>query len=1074
MLSTSSIGSASGAADYYGKDDYYVTGEADSPGLEWGGKGAASVGLTGKAEPGDFKAVLSGEHQMFHDPDKSGTGNEGKHRAGWDLTFSAPKSVSLAILVGGDKRLDAAHDKAVASAMKYAEKHFAITRVRDKGAIKEVKTGNLVYASTVHGTSRHGDPQRHTHVIVANASVEPQSGKVRALESLQLFKNGQVLGRIYQAELGREAMKLGYDVQRDSERGTIELAGFSKDQLRTFSKRNVEITAAIKAEESKTGNKLSPAQRDAMALRDRPKKIDVPRTELVHRWESEAKAAGLDAVGLVAATRDRDVSGKDVTPLVSGVALDSRSRFTAAMEELKGVFKAPAKDPYGPLLGLSRDKAARTAVSFGLQVAEQGKAVFTRHEVLAKALEFGQAGLTAARIEKQLSRVEKDGLIQDADARLHGGITTKAALTLEKGLLDTVTQGKGKAAPMMTPSAAKAALTEMAAKPDGIILNEGQRNAAEKLLTSQDKIVGIQGFAGVGKTTMFRVVNDLSGGAPADDRTTMFQMVKAVAESQGAEIRGLAPTHKAAEQLKLGAGIESSTVENFLQKLERAIERGDSGPTAAKILADRKAEWEGKTLLVDESSMLSNRQSERLLKVAEAIAVGRVIFIGDEKQLGSPEAGAPWRLMLNGDLDHSRMTEIRRQKDPEIKAAVEHLAKGQPTQGLRALGSRIVEVGPKATDKHLAKAAFESWSQGVAAGKDPQIIVPTHALRSAISGMVRSELADRGTLSGPEVQVNALRNVRMTTAEAWRAASYSEGQVLVVHMGNRATGIRKGDILPIVGRDERNDRLIVESPKQGKIVVDLRKLAEQKLKPGFQAYVPKDLGVQAGEKLVWEKGDETRGFRVGQAFHVAAIEGKTWTIRDEAGQETKIPANDQALRFVTHGYVETADRSQGSTYPDVVAVLSSQHGEAANQARAYVQASRAAEGLVFVTNTTKQLANRLNRNDGLNLIATHEVQAVREARAELAAIATSLETTGEGIEKQGQMATLGADGLDGREQAPDPAQAKSLDPDQPLAGTIADDQVKDGSQTGKDKDTAGDKDKAFDKAQEIAQPEMGL
>ena len=103
MLSVSTIGSASGAADYYGKDDYYVTGEADSPGLEWGGKGATKVGLTGKAEPGDFKAVLSGEHKLFADQEKAGAGSDGKHRAGWDLTFSAPKSVSLAILVGGDK-----------------------------------------------------------------------------------------------------------------------------------------------------------------------------------------------------------------------------------------------------------------------------------------------------------------------------------------------------------------------------------------------------------------------------------------------------------------------------------------------------------------------------------------------------------------------------------------------------------------------------------------------------------------------------------------------------------------------------------------------------------------------------------------------------------------------------------------------------------------------------------------------------------------------------------------------------------------------------------------------------------
>jgi len=206
MLSVSSIGSASGAADYYGKDDYYVTGEADTPGLEWGGKGAAKMGLQGKAEGADFKQVLQGTHPAFKDADKAPGGPDGKHRAGWDLTFSAPKSVSLAILVGGDRRLDAVHDKAVDRAMAYAEKHFAITRVRDQGKIREVNTGNLVYAKTVHGTSRQGDPQRHTHVVVANATVEPQTGKVRALETLQLFRHRQLVGRIYQAELAKGAI----------------------------------------------------------------------------------------------------------------------------------------------------------------------------------------------------------------------------------------------------------------------------------------------------------------------------------------------------------------------------------------------------------------------------------------------------------------------------------------------------------------------------------------------------------------------------------------------------------------------------------------------------------------------------------------------------------------------------------------------------------------------------------------------------------------------------------------------------------------------------------------------------
>lgn len=1057
MLSVSSIGSASGAAEYYGKDDYYVTGEADSPGLEWGGKGAATVGLTGKADPADFKAVLSGEHKMFADQEKGGGPSDAKHRAGWDLTFSAPKSVSLAILVGGDKKLDVAHDKAVARAMAYAEKHFAITRVRDQGKIKEVKTGNLIYAQTVHGTSRKGDPQRHTHVIVANATVEPGTGKVRAVESLQIFKHSQLLGRIYRAELAKEALKLGYDVRQDRAQGTFELGGVGRDQLQAFSKRNTDIRAAIEVEERKRGARLSPAQRDAIVLKDRPKKLDVPRSELVIRWEKEAKEAGLDMGRLVAESRERGGHGTDVTPQVSGVASDSKSRFIAAMKDIVGRFKEASSDPYGykPGLPFGRDQDARAAVSFGLQHAEQGKAVFTRHEVLAKALHFGAAGLTAGRVERQLTQLERDGRVMTADVRLHGGVTTKAALDLETRLTERVKAGKGVTGAIMDAPAAKAALNAIGLKTDGIRLNEGQERAAEKLLTSNDRYVGVQGSAGVGKTTMFKVVNE-------------------IAAAQGVEIYGLAPTHDATRALTEGAGIPAQTVEKFLVRVERMIERAETNKDAAAGLEKVKGEWGGRILLVDESSMLSNRQADRLMNVSEALGVRRVVNIGDERQLGSPEAGAPWRLLLNEGLDHSKMTEIRRQRDPEIKTSVEHLAKGAPTPGLRALGSRVVQVGKEAVDKDLTAAAFKSWQEVKGRGQEASVIVPTHSLRASISALIREDLASRNQLTGASVSAETFSQVRMSRAESLKASSYSEGQVLVFHSGIRDAGIRKGDTLTVVGRDERNDRLIVSRADESRTTVDLPQLATSRNAGKFQAYVPKTLDVKAGELMVWERRDEARGFNTGERFSVVRMGDGAWTIRGADGKEQDLKPDDPALKFISHGYVETADRSQGSTYDNVIAVLSSKHGEAANQARAYVQVSRTAETLTFITNNADLLARRLNRQDGLNLIASHELKDTLEARAELAALASGLTEDGPEPAKADKLATLAADGLGGPDKPTDPAHSKSAEADMALAGSMAGDQSPEVIAAEKSKDDAGDKDKAFDKAQEINQPDMGL
>lgn len=1062
MLSVSSIGSASGAADYYGKDDYYVTGEADTPGLEWGGKGAAKMGLQGKAEGADFKQVLQGTHPAFKDADKAPGGPDGKHRAGWDLTFSAPKSVSLAILVGGDRRLDAAHDKAVDRAMAYAEKHFAITRVRDQGKIREVNTGNLVYAKTVHGTSRQGDPQRHTHVVVANATVEPQTGKVRALETLQLFRHRQLVGRIYQAELAKGAMRLGYDVTRDADRGTIELAGFQRDQLQQFSKRNTEIRASLEIEKQKNGGTLSGAQRDAVALRNRPKKLDVPRSELVTRWHGEAKAAGLDAERVVSTSQARGSEGVDVTSRVSGVVSDGMSRFVAAWKALTG--RAPtlsATDPYAfRPRELIRDQDARAAVSYGLQVSEQGRAVFTRHEVVGRALDYAVAGMTVDRLEKQLSMLASDGRVQAADVRMHGGITTARAIGLEEQLVAQVQAGKGKVAQIMSGPAAAAALSAGVLQgTGGIVLNDGQRQAAEKILSSPDRFVGVQGFAGVGKTTM-------------------FQVVRALAEKEGIEIAGLAPTHKAAQELQHGAGIVSSTVEKFLAGNERAIERADKG-LAKAALTGAQERWGGKALLVDESSMLSNSQADRLMRVADRLGVGRVIFIGDEKQLGSPEAGAPWRLLLNEGLDHARMTEIRRQKDPDVKTAVEHLAKGTPGPGLRALGSRVVQVGKDASDDKLASAAFTAWAAVRDSGGNAPVIVPTHSLREKVSALIRTDLASRGELGASAHSVPSLSHVRMSRAEAHRAASYKEGQILVLHAGIREAGLTKGAQVTIVGRDERNDRLVVSADGKRQATIDLTQLRDSRRMSKFETYRAKDLEVRSGDSLVWERRDEVRGFKTGERFTVESISSTAWTVRTEDGKQHQLKADDPALKFTGYAYAETADRSQGSTYQHVVAVLASTHGEGANQARAYVQVSRAAESLTFVTNDVGLLSMRLNRQDGQNMIASHEARdalSAQDASAgrELSAITAALDGASAGPDT---LATLKADGLDGSTREPSElAKATGADgpekddgSDKPLPGTLDADKPKD-SEPAKE----AEKDKSFDKAVEINSPAMGL
>ena len=159
MLSIGALSSAAQGASYYERDGYYAKDDPEHRDASaWAGKGADELGLRGPVDPATFRAVLEGKV-----PDGSGTelGRRGKdgeilHRPGRDLTFSAPKSVSLAALVGGDRRIVEAHDRAVAAALAWVEKNAAETRMKDPETGRMARVGNqkIVAATFRHDISR--------------------------------------------------------------------------------------------------------------------------------------------------------------------------------------------------------------------------------------------------------------------------------------------------------------------------------------------------------------------------------------------------------------------------------------------------------------------------------------------------------------------------------------------------------------------------------------------------------------------------------------------------------------------------------------------------------------------------------------------------------------------------------------------------------------------------------------------------------------------------------------------------------------------------------------------------------
>jgi conjugative relaxase-like TrwC/TraI family protein len=263
MLSIASVRSASGAASYFAKDDYY-TAEGSAEASAWGGEGAAALGLAGEVDKEPFEALLNGVL-----PGGEAVAQVENRRAGVDLTFSAPKSVSVMAYVGGDRRIlgpDGANMRAVARAMAWAERNLAEGRKDVEGRKVPVATGNLVYALFQHDTSRALDPQAHVHAVIANLTRMP-NGKWQALHADKLWSGNSLLGSIYHAFLRDELEKLGYVVKLKGKHGTFEIAGVPKSVLDTFSQRRQDILAKA----AELGIKSAQGLRDVTARTRDPK-----------------------------------------------------------------------------------------------------------------------------------------------------------------------------------------------------------------------------------------------------------------------------------------------------------------------------------------------------------------------------------------------------------------------------------------------------------------------------------------------------------------------------------------------------------------------------------------------------------------------------------------------------------------------------------------------------------------------------------------------------------------------------------------------------------------------------------
>jgi conjugative relaxase-like TrwC/TraI family protein len=438
---------------------------------QWHGQLASEWGLTGDVTDHQFERLADGRHPetaeqlVRHQTPRNSVNARGEtsttmeHRAGWDATFSAPKSVSLTALVGGDDRVLDAHRESVAIALDELE-HY--TQARLGGNHPAETTGRWVAATFEHDSARPVDgyaaPQVHTHAVIFNLT-ETADGETHALQPRELYRSQAYATAVYRSELASRLTALGYEIERGSH-GQPEIAGYSDAYLEASSPRRQQIE-----EHLARAQQHGAAAAQIAAHQTREAKGDLSHDAMRARHAEVARAHGDQPRHVVEAAQARAAHGED---------------------------------PGGRI-------TARTAVSFAAERNLEREAVIEERDLVREALQRSMGSRTLVEVKTEVAARVETGDFLEVAARLGSpdrSFTTPAMRDLERDTIDTMRAGQ-----QTQRSIATEAIVPTLER-DYPHLNETQRAAVEHVLTTRDQVVALDGVAGAGKTTTLAAIRD--------------------------------------------------------------------------------------------------------------------------------------------------------------------------------------------------------------------------------------------------------------------------------------------------------------------------------------------------------------------------------------------------------------------------------------------------------------------------------------------------------------------------------------------------------------------------------------
>ena len=896
MLTHHAIGSPGHAAHYFSPQDDYYTKEGNGI---WLGQGAQRLGLTGEVDQARFRAVLEGRLPDGGRIRETFKLSVAAKRHGWDFTFSAPKSVSLQALVGGDQAVIEAHNKAVRTAVALMERYVNARR-KVGGRSHREQTGNLVAAAFQHELSRAKDPQLHTHVVVMNMT-ERADGQWRAVSNEELFRHTKLLGAAYRAVLAREVQRLGYEIRLTDKEGGFELAHIDRHAIEAFSQRSRMIEDAL-SNHGKTRGEASTLEREVIALATRPKKARLTAAEkrlLMRHWKEKSLAAGIDydrserkpgepARAENGARESLDFAIAHLTERQS-VMLDS-ILMTTAMQHAVG--RATHDE-------LRAELAQR--ISAGDVIAEVPLYRWADDRVVSP-------GKTRAHLEDELLRENGSmgATVRAVDEAIRSGrlvqteprYTTALAWRTEQSILRMEREGRDRTKPMVNSRSADRAISRTD-------LNHGQREAARMALTTENRVTGIQGSAGVGKTHLIRTF-------------------ARIAERDGYRVIVLAPYANQVERLET-EGLRASTLATFLVSKEKGVD-------------------ESTVIVIDEAGLVPTRQMHATLQIAERFD-SRVVLSGDVQQLKAIEAGRPFAQLQANGMQTAIVDQIQRQRTPDLKPAVELAAKGRSRESLARIDRHVHEVSDD-------KARYTEIAREYAAMAEQKrartlIVSGTNAARRELNALIRRELGIEGT--GREFETLSRKD--LTQAERRNAPSYRIGDYVQPEKNYPRAGLKHGELYRVAEIETRN-RLVLAGEGGARLEINPRHHAQlsvyektrSELAPGDWARVTRN-----SPALDVSNGDRVR---------VLDITSERIALEDEKGR--RIELDGRHPLHLEHAYATTVHSAQGLSTDRMMVDLDTRSLTTGKDLY-YVAISRARHEATVYTNSRKELPSAISR-----------------------------------------------------------------------------------------------------------------